>query len=231
MAKKSNNDQDKNSVKSQNKGIKASRIPKVSMPKIGKKSSWRGFVIYAILGVLLFAFLTLTTNPAERFAQEKPLSEVISDIKADRVEKIEVDGDKLNVDLKDTGQYVARKEEGQSFFSALEAAQVDPTKTTITIKDRTFSQLWVTILTTFLPLILIVVFFFFIFRQAREGASSIFSFGQSKARQFTRDMSKVTFADVAGVDEAKQELQEIVDFLKHPEKYRAIGARTPKGAL
>src|SRR3990167_3599450 len=206
-------------------------IPKMQMPKMGAKSSWRGFVIYAILGLLLFAFLTLTTNPAERFAQEKPLSQVISDIKNDKIERIEVDGDKLNVDLKDTAQYVSRKEEGQSFFGALEAAQVDPTKTTITIKDRTFSQLWVTILTTFLPLILIVVFFLFIFRQAREGASSIFSFGQSRARQFTRDMSKVTFKDVAGVDEAKQELQEVVDFLKHPEKYRAIGARTPKGAL
>src|SRR3990170_7750880 len=225
------NSKDTQQAKPQDKGIKAPQIPRVSIPKIGKKSSWRGFVIYAILGVLLFAFLTLTTNPAERFAQEKPLSEVISDIKEGKVEKIEVDGDKLNVGLKDTGQYVARKEEGQSFFSALEAAQVDPTKTTITVKDRTFSQVWVTILTTFLPLILIAVFFFFIFRQAREGASSIFSFGQSRARQFTRDMSKVTFKDVAGVDEAKQELQEIVDFLKHPEKYRAIGARTPKGAL
>src|SRR3989344_1997600 len=234
MAKKSkgtSNSKQEQAKKSGIGPIPKAAIPKMQMPKMGAKSSWRGFVIYAILGVLLFAFLTLTTNPAGRFAQEKPISEVISDIKADRVEKIEVDGDKLNVDLKDNGQYIARKEEGQSFFSALEAAQVDPTKTIITVKDRTFSQIWVTILTTFLPLILIAAFFFFIFRQAREGASSIFSFGQSRARQFTRDMSKVTFADVAGVDEAKQELQEIVDFLKHPEKYRAIGARTPKGAL
>ena len=230
-SKESSNSKQEQAKKSGIGPIPKAAIPKMQMPKIGKKSSWRGFVIYAILGVLLFAFLTLTTNPAGRFAQEKPISEVISDIKADRVEKIEVDGDKLNVDLKDTGQYVARKEEGQSFFAALEAAKVDPTQTTITVKDRTFSQVWVTILTTFLPLILIAAFFFFIFRQAREGASSIFSFGQSRAKQFTRDMSKVTFKDVAGVDEAKQELQEVVDFLKHPEKYRAIGARTPKGAL
>src|SRR4030067_978767 len=234
MAKKTretSNSKQEQAKKSGIGSIPKAAIPKVSMPKIGKKSSWRGFVICAILGVLLFAFLTLTTNPAGRFAQEKPISEVISDIKADRVEKIEVDGEKLNVDLKDTGQYVTRKEEGQSFFAALEAAKVDPTQTTITVKDRTFSQVWVTILTTFLPLVLIAAFFFFIFRQAREGASSIFSFGQSRARQFTRDMSKVTFKDVAGVDEAKQELQEVDDFLKHPEKYRAIGARTPKGAL
>lgn len=235
MAKKANSKSEqakpKGPLKSPIGALPKAAIPKVQMPKMGSKSPWRGFVVYVILGVLLFMFLTLTTNPAERFAQEKPLSEVISDIKADRVEKIEVDGDKLNVDLKDNSQYISRKEEGQSFFSALEAAQVDPTKTTIIVKDRTFSQVWVTILTTFLPLILIAAFFFFIFRQAREGASSIFSFGQSRARQFTRDMSKVTFKDVAGVDEAKQELQEVVDFLKHPEKYRAIGARTPKGVL
>src|SRR4030067_3037233 len=112
-------------------------IPKMQIPKIGKKSSWRGFVIYAILGVLLFAFLTLTTKPAGRFTQEKPISEVISDIKADRVDRIEVDGDKLNVDLKDNGQYIARKEEGQSFFAAVEAAKVDPTKTPITVNDST----------------------------------------------------------------------------------------------
>src|SRR3990172_1667951 len=71
----------------------------------------------------------------------------------------------------------------------------------------------------------------YIFRQAREGASSVFSFGQSKAKQFSSALQKTTFNDVAGVDEAKQELQEVVDFLKHPKKYSAVGARTPKGVL
>ena len=145
--------------------------------------------------------------------------------------KIEIDGDRLSVGLKDKSVYTSRKEESQSFFAALEAAKVDPASTQIVVKDRTFSQAWVTILTTFLPLGIIIFFFFFVFRQAKEGASSVFSFGQSRAKQFSSDMPKVTFADVAGVDEAKQELQEVVDFLKHPEKYRAIGARTPKGVL
>jgi len=161
----------------------------------------------------------------------QPLSKVISDIKDNKVDNIEVDGDKLLVKDRDGREYISRKEEGQSFFAALEAAKVDPAQTTINIKDRTLSQAWVTILTTFLPLGLIVLFFFFIFRQAREGASSVFAFGQSRAKQFSKDMPKNTFADVAGVDEAKQELQEVVDFLKHPEKYRAVGARTPKGVL
>ena len=206
-------------------------LPKVQMPKMDSKSSWRGFVIYALLGLALFVFFALTSNPTERFQQGEPLSKVISNIKDGKVAHIEVDGDKLVVKDTDGRTYISRKEEGQSLFQALEAAKVDPTQTTIQVKDRTLSQAWVTILTTFLPLGLIVLFFFFIFRQAKEGASSVFAFGQSRAKQFSKDMPKNTFADVAGVDEAKQELQEVVDFLKHPEKYRAVGARTPKGVL
>jgi len=206
-------------------------IPKVKLPKMNKKSGWRGFAIYAILGIILFAFFAATSAPVDRLMQTKPISNVIDDIKSGKIDKIEIDGDKISVDLKDDGVYISRKEENQSFFETLRAANVDVGGVQINVRDRTFSQAWVTILTTFLPLGIIILFFFFIFRQAREGASSVFSFGQSRAKQFTPDKQKVTFEDVAGVDEAKQELQEVVDFLKHPEKYKAIGARTPKGVL
>src|SRR3990167_7644370 len=202
-----------------------SAIPKVNLPKISKKSGWRGFAIYAILGMILFAFFAMSSGPAvDRLLPTKPISSVISDIKESKVDKIEIDGDKINVEIKNDSSYTARKEENQSFFETLKAANVDPAGVQINVRDRTFSQAWVTILTTFLPLLIIIFFFFFIFRQAREGASSVFSFGQSRAKQFTPDTQKVTFVDVAGVDEAKQELQEVVDFLKHPEKYKAIGA-------
>src|SRR3990167_9276079 len=212
-------------------GRARSAIPKVTLPKIDKKSGWRGFLIYAVLGIILFVFFAATSNPTERFMPVEPISTVISDIKNQKIKNIEIDGDRINVQRSDSTDYVSRQEENQSFFQALEAAQVDPSTVAITVKDNTFSKAWVTILTTFLPLGIIILFFFFIFRQAREGASSVFSFGQSRAKQFTPDKQKVTFEDVAGVDEAKQELQEVVDFLKHPEKYKAIGARTPKGVL
>src|SRR3989344_2146632 len=152
------------------KGSK-SPLPKVSIPKISNKSSWRGFLIYAILGLLLFAFFAFTSAPTTRFLPSEPLSRAINDIKDNKVANVEIDGDKLNVKLKDGQTYVSRKEENQSFFTAIEAAKVDPSQASITVKDRTFSQAWVTILTTFLPLGLIILFFFFIFRQAREGAS------------------------------------------------------------
>lgn len=208
-------------------------IKRVQLPKVKGKNSWRSFIIYAVLAAVFFSFLAFTSGPVERFLPQEPLSRVISDVKEGKVSTVEIDGDRLNVKLKEGEPYSSRKEEGQSLDRAFDLAGVkfDPAQTTIIVRDRTFSQAWIGFLTTFLPLILMVIFFFFIFRQAREGASSIFSFGQSKAKQFSKDMPKTTFADVAGVNEAKQELQEIVDFLKHPEKYRAVGARTPKGVL
>ena len=86
-------------------------------------------------------------------------------------------------------------------------------------------------LITMLPLLLMALFVFFIFRQAQSGGSQALSFGRSRAKMMSENRPKVTFADVAGVDEAKEELGEIVDFLKYPKKYQALGARIPKGVL
>jgi cell division protease FtsH len=81
------------------------------------------------------------------------------------------------------------------------------------------------------PLALMVIVMFIIFRQAQTGGSQALSFGRSRAKMLSENRPKVTFADVAGVDEAKEELAEIVDFLKYPKKYQALGARIPKGVL
>jgi len=90
---------------------------------------------------------------------------------------------------------------------------------------------WGGILISFLPLIIIGALILFMLRQAQGGSSQAMSFGKSKARMVTGDKPTVTFGDVAGVDEAKQELQEIVEFLKFPEKFIALGARIPRGVL
>ncbi len=164
-------------------------------------------------------------------APEKPLSTVITDVKAGSVSSIEVEDTKLTVSYKNGTKAVAYKETQDSLYKVLSDAGVDPKNVAITVKDQTTSQLWMNILSNVLPLVLTVVFFLFLFRQARGAQDNIFSFGQSKARIWNKDLPKVTFADVAGVDEAKKELEEVVDFLKNPTKYKALGARTPKGVL
>ncbi len=83
----------------------------------------------------------------------------------------------------------------------------------------------------FVPFLIMAAFLFFIFRQAQSGGNQALSFGRSRAKMLSENRPKVTFADVAGIDEAKEELGEIVDFLKYPKKYQALGARIPKGVL
>jgi cell division protease FtsH len=105
-------------------------------------------------------------------------------------------------------------------------------------KDIIFSQeqapktsIWTTLLTSFLPFLLLIGFMFFMIQQTQGGGSRVMQFGKSRARLHTDDKKRITFADVAGVDEVKEELAEIVDFLKSPKKYTELGAKIPKGVL
>ncbi len=90
---------------------------------------------------------------------------------------------------------------------------------------------WVTLFSTLLPTLLIIAFFFLFMQQSQGGGGKVMQFGKSRAKLSTDDKKKVTFADVAGVDEAKEELEEVVEFLKNPRKFSAIGAKIPKGVL
>ncbi len=159
------------------------------------------------------------------------ISKVVQDIKDKKVKQIDISDAKLTVLYNDSSQVTSTKEQSTSIYEVLKNSGVDPSTVKINIKDQAGASMWINILSSFLPVVLIIVFFYFIFRQARGAQESIFSFGSQKGKSFNKDFPKVTFADVAGVDEAKQELSEIVDFLKNPQKYQAMGARTPKGVL
>ncbi|HWV55877.1 MAG TPA: ATP-dependent zinc metalloprotease FtsH [Longimicrobiales bacterium] len=101
----------------------------------------------------------------------------------------------------------------------------------VVIRAEDSGQNWWTVLLSALPWVLIIAFWFFLIRQMQSGGSKAFQFGKSKAKLLTADTPKVTFADVAGADEAKEELQEIIEFLKDPQKFSRLGGRLPKGAL
>ncbi len=186
------------------------------------------FIGLFILFILLSVIGSLSNQTS--FLGEKPLSTILTDVKGGKIAKIEVEDTKMVVEYKGGEKYVTRKEANDSLVKIFESAGIDPKSVEITVKDLSMGQLWANILMNVVPLILVIVFFFFLFRQAR-GAQDIFSFGQSKARIWNKDLPKVTFSDVAGVDEAKKELEEIVDFLKNPTKYKSLGARTPKGVI
>jgi cell division protease FtsH len=207
-------------------------IPK-KLPKTPKNklvSLFKGFAIYALIALAALIFFVNLSGGVPA-GNEVPISQVINDIKAGNVNKIVISGNQVTADYKNNKEVVTRKEDSDSIYTVLKDANVDPSSVQIEVHDISAQQAWISILGTILPILAMVVFFFLIFRQAREGAQGIFSFGQSKAKVFSKDSPQVKFADIAGVDEAKRELEEVVEFLKTPEKFSALGARIPKGVL
>ena len=198
--------------------------------KFQMKFSLKNILIWLFIAVILFSFIS-SSRTSNSNASKIPLSQALIDIKDSKVKQIDVEDAKVVLTYNDGKVLNTRKETGISFTETLKDAGVSPESVNINVKDVSISQTWLDLLVSILPIALMALFFFFIFRQARGAQDSIFSFGRSTARLFSKGKQTMTFADVAGVEEAKKELEEVVDFLKHPLKYRRLGARTPKGVL
>ncbi|MCY0876202.1 MAG: ATP-dependent zinc metalloprotease FtsH [Firmicutes bacterium] len=137
------------------------------------------------------------------------------------------DGTTLQLDgtLADNSQFTSR-----ALYSDALINQLDK-QANVTVVQPQGSSSWVSFLTTIVPFLLVFGILFFLFNQGQNGGNRVMNFGKSRARLYTEDKKRVTFEDVAGADEEKAELVEIVDFLKDPRKFTAVGARIPKGVL
>jgi len=191
----------------------------------------KNLLIWLLVGAVVLSFLFSFPSKQNVTGEEVALSQALNDIKANKIKEAKIEENKIVLTYQDDKIRFSRKEPQVSFTEILKSAEINPESINFIIKDTSLSQVWMNILSGVLPFILMIVFFFFIFRQARGAQDSIFSFGRSKAQVFSKGKQSITFKDVAGVDEAKKELKEVVDFLKHPGKYRKLGARTPKGVL
>jgi len=211
-------------------GKKGDGSQKVKKVEFRLELSPRKILVWVLVLFFALSFVSSLFRPGIT-AEEINLTQALNDIKEGKVQKILIDGDRLILNYKDEKQFFTRKEPGESLVQTFQAAGIDPKSVEIKVVDQTMTKAVADILGGILPLVLMAVFFYFIFRQARGAQDSIFSFGQSRAKLFAKGKQPITFKDVAGVDEAKKELEEVVDFLKHPQKYRALGARTPKGVL
>lgn len=194
----------------------------------------RSFFITLVAVILLALLFNFNLQPA---AEEIPINQVAAAVKAGDVSTLNVidGGRELIIEYNDG------RPDAQSYLSGV--SSVEEVLAEYGVTETHYSDLainyekpsqwgsFLALASIFLPLLLVFGFIFFIFRQNQGNNNQAMAFGKSRARMFTGDHPTVTFTDVAGAEESKQELQEIVDFLKEPEKFISFGARIPKGVL
>lgn len=199
------------------------------------KSSGQTNFIYLLILIAIVAMVFMNINQ-EGIQSTIPINEVATEIKQGNVDQIVQDENNLTVIFKSGEEKTSIKESGSSLVEQLVnygVTETDLDAGQVSIEVREPGP-WVNVL-SFLgyifPFLIAGAALFFIFRQAQGSNNAALSFGKSRARMFSGDQPKVTFDDVAGVDEAKEELQEVVEFLKEPQKFISLGARIPKGVL
>ncbi len=192
----------------------------------------KNMLIYlGVISVVIAGFFLLFDNGLN--SEEIPMSSLIAITENPPIGQrvsITVKGDELEVKLGNEN-YTSRKEPGSSIYQILQEAKIDPANYEVEVEGSSGLGGIFSILLSFLPLILFGGILIFMMRQAQGGANNAMGFGKSKAKRFVGAKATVTFEDVAGVTEAKQELEEVVEFLKNPERFLALGARIPRGVL
>ncbi len=190
---------------------------------------FRNFAIWVIIGLLLIALFNMFQNPGQtRRGNEISYTELLAQVDAGNVSEVTIQGNRL------TGQYADKSRSFTSFApddpNLVERLNKKGVRISARPKDEDVPSIFNVLLSWFPMLLLIAVWIFFM-RQMQSGGGRAMGFGKSKAKLLTERHGRVTFEDVAGVDEAKVDLQEIVEFLRDPQKFQKLGGRIPRGCL
>ncbi len=198
------------------------------------KKVLKNFFIVVFVILMMASFISLYTENGQK-AETVTINKLAEEINDNQIKKVIVEGGDIDIVLKDEKRQKTKKENSESIFSTLKNLGVSPEKirqTNIVIKDESSNMMWMNIFASFvLPFLIIGLFIYFMMRQVQGMNQKAMIFGKTKAKETKNKGEKVTFKDIAGIKEAKEELFEVVDFLKDSKKFTDMGAKIPKGVL
>jgi cell division protease FtsH len=188
----------------------------------------KNLALWVIIGLLLIALFNLFQSPSTRGPQTSlAFSDFLTEVQAGRVADVVIQGNSISGHFADGRLFTTYAPNDPNLVDRLTGAGV---RIAAVPQDENMPSL-VGVLVSWFPMLLLIGVWIFFMRQMQAGGGKAMGFGKSRARLLTEKHGRVTFADVAGIDEAKEELQEIVEFLKNPQKFQAVGGRIPKGCL
>ena len=189
-------------------------------------ANYRNFALWVIIFLLVLALVTLFQSPGQKApSSEITFSQLLTDADAGNVRDVTIAGQEISGHMKDGRTFQTYSPNDPGLVQTLYKKDV-----TITAKPPSDGNNWLlTIVSSVLPVLLFLGLWIYMTRQMQGGAGKAMGFGKSKAKLLTEAQGRVTFEDVAGVDEAKEDLQEIVEFLRDPQKFQKLGGRIPRG--
>jgi len=188
----------------------------------------KNLALWVIIGLLLIALFNLFQNPSGRGPQANlAFSDFIAEVDNGRVRDVTIQGNTIGGHFSDGRSFSTYAPEDPNLVQRLTDRGVRITAAPV---DDSMPSL-LGVLVSWFPMLLLIGVWIFFMRQMQSGGGKAMGFGKSRARLLTEKQGRVTFNDVAGIDEAKEELQEVVEFLKHPQKFQQVGGRIPKGVL